>query len=106
MFKALLGAVLVVVIAMFAKSRHYYLAGLAPLFPTFAIIAHYLVAKQQPIINLKATLLFSMGAMVPYFIYLLVMYYLVDKYTIEWSLVAATLAWLVSAIALILIWHH
>ena len=42
--KAALGA-LVVLIGVLAKTKNYYIAGLIPLFPTFALIAHYIVAS-------------------------------------------------------------
>ena len=43
--KATLGAAVVVILAALAKTRNYYIAGLVPLFPTFALIAHYIVGK-------------------------------------------------------------
>ncbi|HCF2697019.1 TPA: GlpM family protein, partial [Pseudomonas aeruginosa] len=36
MFKALIGAAVVVLLAVLSKTRNYYIAGLVPLFPTFA----------------------------------------------------------------------
>lgn len=44
--KALIGALVVVLIGLLAKSRSYYIAGLVPLFPTFALIAHYIVGSE------------------------------------------------------------
>jgi uncharacterized membrane protein (GlpM family) len=38
--KALIGALVVVLIGLLAKTRNYYIAGLVPLCPTFALIAH------------------------------------------------------------------
>ena len=37
-----LGAFAVILIAILSKSKSFYIAGLEPLFPTFAIIAHYI----------------------------------------------------------------
>ena len=37
--KAALGAAVVIILAMLAKTKNYYIAGLVPLFPTFALIA-------------------------------------------------------------------
>ena len=42
--KAALGALVVLLIGVLAKTKNYYIAGLIPLFPTFALIAHYIVA--------------------------------------------------------------
>ncbi|HEX7686698.1 MAG TPA: GlpM family protein [Burkholderiaceae bacterium] len=38
--KCLLGAAAVLLIALLSRSRNFHLAGLVPLFPTFALIAH------------------------------------------------------------------
>ncbi|ELO85786.1 GlpM family protein [Salmonella enterica subsp. enterica serovar Enteritidis str. 76-2651] len=43
--KAALGALVVVLIGLLSKTKNYYIAGLIPLFPTFALIAHYIVAS-------------------------------------------------------------
>ena len=43
--KAALGALVVLLIGVLAKTKNYYIAGLIPLFPTFALIAHYIVAS-------------------------------------------------------------
>lgn len=45
--KAALGALVVVLIGLLAKTKNYYIAGLIPLFPTFALIAHYIVASER-----------------------------------------------------------
>jgi uncharacterized membrane protein (GlpM family) len=45
--KALIGVVMVVVIALVARTRNYYVAGLVPLFPTFALVAHYIVGTER-----------------------------------------------------------
>ncbi len=46
LIKGLLGALVVVLIGVLAKTKNYAIAGLVPLFPTFALIAHYIVAKR------------------------------------------------------------
>ena len=45
--KSLMGAFVVVLIALLSKSKVFYIAGLVPLFPTFALIAHVIVANDQ-----------------------------------------------------------
>jgi membrane protein GlpM len=69
-FKAALGAAVVVILAMLAKTRNYYIAGLVPLFPTFALIAHYIVGKGRSVDDLKTTIVFGMWSIIPYFVYL------------------------------------
>ena len=104
--KALIGAVLVVVIQFLARSMNYYIAGLVPLFPTFALISHYLVGSQRTISELKITIIFSMLSLIPYFIYLMTLYLLVDRFQLGYSLVAAALCWGFAAVLLILIWNR
>lgn len=64
--KAALGALVVLLIGVLAKTKNYYIAGLIPLFPTFALIAHYIVASERGIEALRATIIFSMWSIIPY----------------------------------------
>ena len=102
--KAALGGAVVVVLALLAKTRNYYIAGLVPLFPTFALIAHYIVGKGRSLDDLKATIVFGMWSIIPYFVYLAALYILVDRMRLEISLALATVAWLVAATVLVSVW--
>ena len=62
LFKALLGAFVVLLIAILARSKNYYIAGLIPLFPTFALIAHYIVGTERSIEALRSTIIFGIWA--------------------------------------------
>ncbi|MBH3430513.1 GlpM family protein [Pseudomonas alkylphenolica] len=104
MLKACLGAAVVVILAALAKTRNYYIAGLVPLFPTFALIAHYIVGKERSLEDLKTTILFGMWSIIPYLVYLMALYLLVDRLRLEASLALATLAWLVAAGILVSLW--
>lgn len=103
-FKALLGAAVVLIIAALSKTRNYYIAGLVPLFPTFALIAHYIVGKGRSIEDLKTTIVFGMWSIVPYFVYLATLYVMVDRLRLEASLAVAALAWLMAATVLVTVW--
>ncbi|MCS4285072.1 membrane protein GlpM [Pseudomonas sp. BIGb0278] len=102
--KAALGAGVVILLAILSKTRNYYIAGLVPLFPTFALIAHYIVGKGRSIEDLKTTIVFGMWSIIPYFIYLLTLYVLVERMRLEASLALATLAWLIAATLLVTVW--
>ena len=104
--KALVGAVMVVVIQLLARTERYYIAGLAPLFPTFALISHYIVGSEKTSDELKSTIVFSMFSLLPYLCYLLVLYFLVDRCRLVVSLLGGTLAWFVAAVGLILVWNR
>lgn len=103
-FKAALGAGVVLLLAVLSKTRSYYIAGLVPLFPTFALIAHYIVGKGRSIADLKTTILFGMWSIIPYFVYLATLYVLVDRMRLEASLALATVAWLMAATVLVTLW--
>jgi len=104
LLKAALGALVVVLLAALSKTRNYYIAGLVPLFPTFALIAHYIVGKGRSIEDLKTTILFGMWSIIPYFIYLATLYVLVDRLRLETSLALAVLTWLLAASVLVSLW--
>ena len=103
-FKATLGAAVVVILAMLAKTRNYYIAGLVPLFPTFALIAHYIVGKGRSLDDLKTTIVFCMWSIIPYFVYLATLYVMVDRMRLEASLAVAAVAWLMAATVLVSVW--
>ncbi|MFP3517609.1 GlpM family protein [Pseudomonas sp. SIMBA_077] len=104
MLKAALGAGVVIILAMLAKTKNYYIAGLVPLFPTFALIAHYIVGKGRSIDDLKTTIVFGMWSIIPYFVYLAALYVLVDRLRLEASLALAAVAWLIAATVLVSVW--
>jgi membrane protein GlpM len=57
--KTLASAIVVVIIQFLSRTKNAYLAGLAPLFPTFALIAHYIVGTERPTNDLKETIIFG-----------------------------------------------
>ena len=103
-FKALLGAAVVLIIAALSKTKNYYIAGLVPLFPTFALIAHYIVGKGRSIDDLKTTIVFGMWSIIPYFVYLATLYVMVDRLRLEASLAVAAVAWLMAVTVLVSVW--
>lgn len=102
--KALMGACVVVLMAFLAKSKNYYIAGLVPLFPTFALIAHTIVGLERGPVALKETALFGIFSIIPYFAYLLSVYLLADKVVLWGNLIVSTLVWILFAALLILVW--
>lgn len=104
--RALAGALIVVLISLFSKSSNFYIAGLLPLFPTFALIAHVIVGTERTVTDLKSTLIFGMLSLIPYFVYLVVVYFLVDRLGLFPSLVVGVLAWIAVATILIIAWNH
>ena len=103
--KCTLGAAVVLLISVLSKSKAFYIAGLVPLCPTFALIAHVIVSQQQGAEALRKTALFGLWSLIPYAFYLLMVYVLATKMTMWWCLGIATLCWIVAAAFLIYGWQ-
>ncbi|HBO22821.1 MULTISPECIES: GlpM family protein [unclassified Providencia] len=105
LLKCLIGALAVFFIALLSRSKVYYIAGLVPLFPTFALIAHVIVVQEQGADALKKTALFGLWSLIPYAMYLLTVYLFATKLPAWTCLSIATLVWVVTAIILVYIWQ-
>ncbi|ALM73773.1 TPA: hypothetical protein I7203_02040 [Vibrio vulnificus] len=102
--KSLLGAAAVVIIALLSKSKNFYIAGLVPLFPTFALIAHFIVGSERSMEELRQTALFGLWSLLPYAAYLAAVYYFSYRFSLVTTLSAATVIWLMAASLLIVAW--
>jgi uncharacterized membrane protein (GlpM family) len=103
--KALCGAVVVILVQLFARTKSYYIAGLIPLFPTLSLISHYMVGSQRTVTELRQTIEFGMLSLVPYLLYLLSLYWLVGRFRLASSLAGATAVWILAAWMLIAVWR-
>jgi len=106
LLKCLLGALAVLLIALLSRTKSFFVAGLVPLFPTFALIAHYIVGTERSASDLRATALFGLWSLLPYAVYLLVVYWLCVRVTLGATLIWATLAWTASAAAILVAWSR
>ena len=104
--KSLLGAAAVLIIAVFSRSKVFYIAGLVPLFPTFALIAHVIVSQEKGAEALRQTALFGIWSLIPYFVYLLLVYVLAEKMPLWSCLGTAALGWTMAAAVLIYVWQQ
>lgn len=103
--KCMLGAGVVLIISVLSKSKSFYIAGLVPLFPTFALIAHVIVYQQKGAEALQKTALFGLWSLIPYAIYLIAVYVLATRLSMWSCLGLATLCWVVAAAGLIYGWQ-
>ncbi|EPS7820525.1 GlpM family protein [Acinetobacter pittii] len=103
--KCMLGAGVVLIISILSKSKAFYIAGLVPLFPTFALIAHVIVYQQKGAEALQKTALFGLWSLIPYAIYLVAVYVLATRMSMWSCLGVATLCWVVAAAGLIYGWQ-
>lgn len=102
--KSLLGAAAVLAIALLSRSKVFYIAGLVPLFPTFALIAHVIVGTERSAADLRTTALFGLWSLLPYAVYLSMVMWLSVRCSLAITLGAATLAWLAAAAILVFAW--
>lgn len=102
--KSLLGAAAVLIIALLSKTSNFFVAGLVPLFPTFALIAHYIVGSERSPADLRTTALFGLWSLIPYAIYLIVVYALSIRTSLTATLLLATVGWTIAALILLLAW--
>jgi membrane protein GlpM len=104
--KCLLGAAAVLLIALLSRSKSFFIAGLVPLFPTFALIAHYIVGTERSAAALRTTALFGLWSLIPYAVYLFAVYWLSVRFTLAATLLLATAAWTVAAALLLAAWFR
>ncbi|MFZ4285027.1 GlpM family protein [Variovorax sp. HJSM1_2] len=102
--KCALGALAVLVIALLSKSKSFFIAGLVPLFPTFALIAHYIVGSERSAAALRTTALFGLWSLLPYAVYLFAVYWFSVRLSLAHTLLVATGAWVAAAALLLLVW--
>jgi membrane protein GlpM len=102
--RAALAVVLVVVMQLLARTRYYYVAGMAPLFPTFALISHYIVGTERTAAELRNTVLLGILSLIPYAAYLITVYLLVGRLGLRLSLLAALASWGAAAAILLILW--
>jgi len=95
--KFILGGLIVILIDYVSKSSKYYISGLIPLFPTFALIAHFLVYKYKGVEALKETALFGLFSLLPYAGYLLSVYLLSERLPFLLNIFFSIIFWFVLA---------
>lgn len=103
-FKALAGAAMVVFIQLIARTPNFFIAGLAPLFPTFTLISNYIVGNERSAAEFKQTILFGLGSIIPYAGYLVALYFLADRLPLNTAMLGAVACWIVLAVLLVLVW--
>ena len=106
LLKSLIGALMVLLIALLSRTRNYYIAGLLPLFPTFALMAHVIVGSERGTAELRTTIVFGMWAVLPYLAYLGSLYWLIGRLKLVPALGGALAVWCLAAAVLVLAWNR
>jgi membrane protein GlpM len=104
LMKCLAGALAVLLISLASQSRYFVLAGLVPLFPTFAPITHVIGGTAQPAHALQMTALFGLWSILPYAAYLLTVYVLSVRVPLAVTLATAALVWIIVAALTMMVW--
>ena len=95
---AIMGAAVATLIAFIGRSNIYVLAGLIPLFPTFTLFAHISAFQNGGVEQLKPVILFGLLSIIPYLIYVAVMYFSVQQgLKISQSIGLSIVTWLIAA---------
>lgn len=104
--KMLIGALIVLLIQLFAQTKFFYLAALAPLFPTFTLISHFIVGTERSAADLRVALIFSMLGVIPHLIYTFVVFFSISYVSLYKALLLGVVAWTVAATILVLAWQY
>ena len=103
--KSGIGFVLLLVIQLLSKSKHYVLSALVPLFPSLAIFSYYFVGIQGDLDKLSKTIIFGMLSLITYFSFLLALLILSKKMAIVPALICSSLVWFGVAGIQIFLWQ-
>ncbi|MFZ6752597.1 GlpM family protein [Undibacterium sp. Dicai25W] len=106
LLKCLTGAFAVLLIALASQSRYFVLAGLVPLFPTFALIAHVVIGSSRSVAALQTTALFGLWSLIPYAAYLSTVYFLSTRTSLSMTLFSAVMVWVVCAVLMLVVWFR
>ena len=103
--KAILGAAIVIALHFLSKSSNFYLAALVVLFPTFSLIAYFMIGTERSMEDVKETAIFGIYAIIPYAAFVLSVIFFSSRLKLFTTLVLSTVVWCVFALALTLLWR-
>ena len=104
LFKALIGAGAVVLMSWLSGLRLYYLVGLVPLFPTFALIGNSIAWADGGVPALQQAASFGLMSLFSYASYLIAVYYFSNYFNIYITLLIGVVAWAVVASISVYLW--
>ena len=93
-------------LAVIAKSKFLFIAGLIPLFPTFAVMAHVIAGNTGGPEAVKQVAWFGMLAIIPYSGYLLTMIHTVEQYRMSLAITFSVGAWIVLSAIIVFLWNQ
>jgi len=103
---AAIGAALALALAVLVRAELFYLAGLAPLFPAFAILAHLLVIRSGSAADLRVTATFGLYSLIAYAAYLAGILYFQRIVAPPLAIACSIAVWLAVALILVEAWRR
>tara|TARA_B100000749_G_scaffold280771_1_gene278524 strand:+ start:5660 stop:6067 length:408 start_codon:yes stop_codon:yes gene_type:complete len=91
--KVAIGAIVILGLSLLSKSRWYLIAGFLPLIPVFAIISQFFIYSDRGVYDLKKTILICILSLIPYFAYLVSMYFMVDRMRFGHAIMGSLMVW-------------
>jgi membrane protein GlpM len=102
---ATIGALIAVGISLISRSSVFFLSGLLPLFPTFALYAHLQAFSVAGNASVKLVAGFGLMSLVPYAVYLVGLLALIDRVGFRLAVALALLFWTSAAAVMIGLWR-
>ena len=99
--KALMGALITLLLDFLSKSKNFFLAGLVPLFPIFALLGQFLVYQSQGADAVKKVAIVGMLSLIPYFLYLLGIYVFISRFFFPLAVLLSLLLWSAGAFVVV-----
>lgn len=97
---------MVLLISLLAKSKYFFLAGLAPLFPTFALFAHIFSYQNGGEAALKEVAFFGLLSIIPYIVYLIGVIVFIRHMGLVATLCLSLFFWSISAFSISYVWQN
>jgi membrane protein GlpM len=95
--KFVAGGSLILLISLLGKSRYNHLSGMMVLFPVVTVIGYYFLSSYVPGDRLQRIVLFSILSLPTVLVFLLVLYFALNRMAVIPSLMMGITAWLVTA---------
>jgi membrane protein GlpM len=103
---AVTGATISTLLGFLARHGQYFLIGLVPLFPTFAVIGHLLAAGAANTVGLRVAATFGLYSLLPYACYLLFTLIGSRHLSAYTSIGIGICTWFVVALVLVYCWNR
>ena len=103
--KGALGAAVAIALHYSINSKYSYLAGLIPLFPTFALVAHMMFASSGRTLDMQISAQFGLLSLFPYAAYLVLVWVLANRLNIWLALGISIIGWVGVVVIVLLSWR-